>query len=171
LQNSDLEYAVGVKTVGLASKFMAGFVAMGANFPPALAGLLGMMFLDYLSGLSAAGAQKKLNSDVAKRGLFRKVTVLMACCGGYVVSMVIPPLAIGGTTIDLNLGSAVCGAFILAEFISIMENVGMAGVKLPGRMRELLVKLKQEVGDEEDRKRVVRKKLADIEKRHLDEQA
>ena len=140
------------------AKILAAFFALGANFPPVLAWLLAMMFLDYVSGMSAAGARGRLSSEIAKKGLFRKLAVLAACCGGYVMSEAIPP------QLGINLGSAICGGFIVAEFISILENVGVAGVKLPGRLQEILEKLKKEVGEEEDRKRVIRRKAEEAEK-------
>jgi toxin secretion/phage lysis holin len=127
---------------GLLAKLLASLTAAWVSFPPALLTLLAMMALDYISGLAAAGSKGKIDSTKAKRGIWKKIVELTAGIGGYVATMNLPPVTIGHTQIPVNIGSAICGAFILAELISILENVGKAGVRLPGRIVYLLGKLK-----------------------------
>jgi phage-related holin len=85
----------------------------------------------------------------AKRGIWKKIVELTAGIAGYVATINLPPVTIRHVEIPINIGSAICGAFILAELISILENVGKAGVKLPGHVKSLLGRL-QDASPTED---------------------
>ncbi len=132
----------------LAMKFGAALVALWAHFPPALLTLLLMMLLDLLTGLSAAGARGEINSRRMAEGSFRKFTISLGAFACFVVSQWIPPVQFGSWSLDANLGSAFCGAFILSEFTSILENIGRAGVRLPQPIQKILAQLRHISGDE-----------------------
>ena len=129
----------------LFTKLIAGVVASLANFPSMLLTLLAMMTLDYISGLSAAGSKGEIDARKARKGIWGKITILAAGVAGYVMSSSIPAVTLpNGTVVHTDLGAFVCGAFAVAEFISILKNVRRAGGKLPKRLDTLLAKLEDE---------------------------
>lgn len=127
----------------LIAKIIAGIGTVWVQFPPALITLVSMMALDYITGLAAAGYKGEMDSTKAKRGIWGKIAKLSAAIAGYVVSASIPPITVDGVQFGVNIGSAICGAFIIAEFISNLENVGRIGL-LPGRVQKILTKFKND---------------------------
>lgn len=114
------------------------------HFPPALATLGLMMAIDYLTGLIASAIEKKWAGHIARNGLCRKVAVGAAAIAGFFVSGLIPNVEVAGFDLGkIDVGSAIAVAFSISEFISILENLGRCGYKLPGPVRSILKKLKQ----------------------------
>lgn len=120
--------------------------AIGAillHFPQALAALMLLMAIDYVTGLAAAFASRSLASGAAARGLAKKVVIGGAAVAGYSVSHFIPSVDVAGFNLgQIDIGSAICAAFALSELISILENVGRSGTALPAPVRTLLARLK-----------------------------
>lgn len=94
-----------------------------------IATLLLFMAVDYISGL-LVGATKKslktesggLSSAIGFKGLAKKIGVLL--------------LVLVSARLDIILGTAyirhgVCVAFMVNELISIVENLGLLGIRLP----------------------------------------
>lgn len=109
--------------------------------------LLIFMVLDYLTGLIVAGVFKKspktqdgsLESKTGWRGLAKKFSTLI--------------LVLVAVRLDLLLGtdyiqSAVILAFCANEVISLIENVGLMGVKIPPVISKA-ISLLNEKGDNE----------------------
>ena len=113
------------------------------NFPQALAVLLALMAVDYITGLAAAVAAKNVESGAAVRGLARKVVIGGAAIVGFLASKAIPDVVFVGVNLgQLDIGSAWASAFALAEAVSILENVSRAGIPLPAAVRIVLSRLK-----------------------------
>lgn len=124
---------------------VAGTIALLIQFPPSISILLAMMTLDFITALAAAGYRGTVSSDKARRGIHRKVMILAAGVAGHVISNLIPPLVVNGSTLNLNIGSAICGMFSVSEFISILEHVGgREGNRLPRGIRSILNQLKSD---------------------------
>jgi toxin secretion/phage lysis holin len=126
-----------------------GKIALGAvgailvNFPQALALLMGLMAIDYITGLAAAVAARNLESGAAVRGLAKKIVIGGAAIAGFMASRFIPEVMLAGFNLgQIDIGSAVAFAFALSEGISILENVGRAGIALPAPLRMFLSRLK-----------------------------
>ena len=113
--------------IGVVGAFIAH--AFG-GWDAAMATLLIFMAIDYLSGLIVAGifhASPKsesgsLESKAASKGLIRKGMALL--------------VVLIGTRLDLILGinyvrDGIIIAFCVSEMISIVENMGLMGVKIP----------------------------------------
>lgn len=96
----------------------------------AISALLIFMCIDYITGLMVAGIFKKspktksggLQSKIGWKGLARKCVTMM--------------LVLVSVELDLLLGTsyirdAVCIGFALNELISITENAGLMGIKMP----------------------------------------
>ena len=99
--------------------------------------LLIFMGIDYLSGLFVAGVFKKspksesgaLNSKISFKGLCKKAMMLL--------------IVVMAHRFDMELGfnylrDAVCVAFIINESISIVENGGLMGVKMPDMIKKAI---------------------------------
>lgn len=113
--------------IGVIGAFIAH--AFG-GWDAAMATLLIFMAIDYLSGLVVAGifhASPKsesgsLESKAASKGLIRKGMALL--------------VVLIGTRLDLILGinyvrDGIIIAFCVSELISIVENMGLMGIKMP----------------------------------------
>lgn len=105
---------------------IAGFFG---GWDASIATLLLFMAVDYISGL-LVGATKKslktesggLSSAIGFKGLAKKIGVLL--------------LVLVSARLDIILGTAyirhgVCVAFMVNELISIVENLGLLGIRLP----------------------------------------
>lgn len=96
----------------------------------AMTTLLIFMGIDYISGMAVAGIFKKspktqsgaLESRIGWKGLMRKGMTLLFVLIGHRLDM-----ALGSTYIR----DAVCIAFSVNELISIIENAGLMGIKIP----------------------------------------
>ncbi|HOO12364.1 MAG TPA: phage holin family protein [Bacillota bacterium] len=98
-----------------------------------LKALVLFVVLDYLSGVLAAGVQKKLDSSVGYKGIAKKVFIFILVA----VAVQVDILA-GSNVIRL----AVVGFSLGIEGLSILENAGRAGIPLPEPLINALVQLK-----------------------------
>ena len=130
------EIMVGIGTVGsLLASFFGGWTA-------SLSTLLIFMLIDYVTGLVVAGVfhnSKKTDSGALEsragfKGLFRKGMILLLVLVGYRLD-----LAIGTSYIR----DAICIAFIANETISIIENAGLMGIKIPAVLENAIDILKK----------------------------
>lgn len=130
---------IGVGTLGsLLASFFGGWTA-------SLSTLLIFMLIDYLTGLVVAGVFHKskktdsgaLESRAGFKGLCKKGMVLVLVLVGYRLD-----IAIGTTYIR----DAVCIAFITNETISIIENAGLMGIKIPVTLENAIDVLKKKKG-------------------------
>lgn len=98
--------------------------------------LLIMIGIDYLTGIIVAIYEKKVNSTIGRKGIFKKVGILicMGCC------TVIDNFQLDGFT---PLVPLVALFFTLNEVFSILENLGKLNVPVPSFLLETLKK-KQE---------------------------
>lgn len=113
--------------VGTFGSFIAGLFG---GWDAAISALLIFMCIDYVTGLIVAGIFKKspktksggLQSKIGWKGLSKKGVTLL--------------LVLVAVELDLLMGTsyirdAVCIGFILNELISITENAGLMGIKMP----------------------------------------
>ena len=80
---------------------------------------------DYITGLSAAFIRGTMDSHTAKYGFLRKFGILLLLASCYCLEFILPE-GIGST-----IGSIALIGLSVAEVISITENLGLMGVKLP----------------------------------------
>lgn len=127
---------IGIGTVG---SFIASFFG---GWTASLSTLLIFMMIDYVTGLIVAGVfhnSKKTDSGALEsragfKGLFRKGMILLLVLVGYRLD-----LAIGTSYIR----DAICIAFIANETISIIENAGLMGIKIPAVLENAIDILKK----------------------------
>lgn len=96
--------------------------------------VLCMVVADYVSGLAAAVITQTINSGVGWRGITRKILIL-----GVIVIAAQMDKAIGGGD---TLRSITCLFYIGNEGISIVENMGKAGVPLPLKLKKVFEQLR-----------------------------
>lgn len=128
--------------------FLTGiFSIITENFGVFFAVLIIMNILDFISGLmTAVYTGEKLNSKKGYKGLFKKIHTLILI--GCVALIEIYVLKSNGVFTD-----GISGAFILMEFVSIVENGRKMG-KLPAYFDKFIATMKNKVGeaDEEQKK-------------------
>ncbi|MBO7746083.1 phage holin family protein [Paenibacillus sp. MWE-103] len=103
-------------------------------WPESLTLLLVAMGIDYVTGITAALKEKRLNSSVGSWGLARKGLMLLVIMLAHRVDIVME-------LDNIAMGGAIY--FYLAnELISVTENLGRIGLPMPDRLRQLIEVLK-----------------------------
>ena len=147
LQDSGNIRAAAAK-VGLKLSFSAAAAALFAYLeklmvPAAI--LIFIMAADYLTGMVKAWINSEFSSRVGLKGIVRKLCYLMltaaAMCADYIISL---GLGSEGISLPAGLNAAVivCVWLIINEIISILENLSAIGVPVPGFLRKLTEKLR-----------------------------
>ena len=132
-----------VKIIGALGIVGGALSQMLGGWESSLVTLLIFMGVDYLTGLIVAGvfhASRKtengmLESRAGLKGLIRKGAMLLMVLVAYRVDM------LAGTTI---VKDAVSVALCVNEGLSILENVGLMGVKYPPIIQKTLEMLQKE---------------------------
>ena len=99
--------------------------------------LVAFIVIDYVSGVVAAFAGKRLDSRVGVRGIARKV--------GFLILVAVAHLLDVGTGMEAPILQTATTWFLIAnEGISITENLGEIGVPIPKSLQEALRRLRDE---------------------------
>ena len=108
------------------------------GFDTALGTLLGVMTLDYITGICKGFYNKKLNSHIGLKGILKKVGYLLIVMLSVLIDKIIGDSG--------AIRSLVIYFFVANEGISILENWASMGLPLPKKLIETLEQLK---GDNE----------------------
>lgn len=117
-----------ISTVGYILLFLLG------GWDIALQCLLIAIALDYVSGIIKAYSTRTLSSKIGFRGLLKKIGLLIVVMIGVIIDKVT-----GGTGAVRTL---VIYYFVANEGLSIIENLGVAGVPIPKSIKKALKALK-----------------------------
>lgn len=116
--------------------------------------LIGMMTLDYFTGLatgwmgvSTKTEGGKLSSRAAFNGLIKKVGVIAVVLLAVLLDLAVANSA--GVTFNAVTG-ATCLWFIASEGVSVLENAAEMGIPIPGILRKALEVLKEGQAGKED---------------------
>ncbi len=104
----------------------------------ALQVLVLFVVLDYATGLIAAYGEQNLDSRVGFRGIAKKILLFIPVAVAYWLDMLL------GQEILRNLAIFF---YIANEGLSILENLGRAGVPFPGQIQDALEQLKRSGDD------------------------
>lgn len=128
-----------VSIIGIAG---SGFAHMFGGWSAGIGTLLIMMSLDWITGLMVAGIFKTsdktqnggLNSSIGLRGICKKAMMMI--------------LVIVAHRFDITIGTnyirdAVVIALIVNESISLIENAGLMGIRIPPVLRKAIDILKE----------------------------
>lgn len=112
------------------------FIYLIGGLDIALICLLIAIVLDYISGIIKAYVTKELSSKIGLKGILKKVGVLL-----IVMLSVLMDRVTGETGAVRTL---VIYYFVANEGLSILENLGQAGVPIPESIKKALKVLKKE---------------------------
>lgn len=120
-------------------KWIAGFGGGVASFlfggwDLSLTALALMMAFDYITGFLASAKEGKLNSNVGFWGIVRKLGTFIVISAVY--WMAFSALPDPKQAFAIRDGAAL--AFFLTEALSVIENCGRLGVKIPKPVRDMI---------------------------------
>ena len=124
--------------------------------------LIGVMIVDYMSGMLKAWGNDELSSRVGLRGIVKKLCYLMlVCVAGVVDWLIYSGLRQVGITLNFGFcfGLIVTIWLIINELISILENLDALHVPMPGFLKNVVKHLKNAVEVKGD-------KAAESEEKH-----
>ena len=104
-----------------------------------LVALLCFIILDFITGVLTGIVEKNLSSEVAWRGIIRKLIEILIVSAAHIFDKYV----CGSGDIILT---AVCFLFISTEGISLLENAARLGVPIPKKLVEALSQLKIKSG-------------------------
>lgn len=99
--------------------------------------LVAFMALDYITGVIYAYNTKTLSSNIGLKGIFKKLLIILILIGAVLLDRLIG----NGTWIFRTL---VCYFYIANEGISLLENAGNLGLKIPEKLKNALQQLQNE---------------------------
>ena len=111
-------------------------VYLVGGFDLAISCLLIAILLDYISGIFKAFVTKELSSNIGLKGIIKKVAILLIVMLAVLVDRV--------TGESGAIRTLVIYYFVANEGLSIIENLGEAGVPIPSIIKESLKALKKE---------------------------
>ena len=97
--------------------------------------LIAFVILDYITGVAAAAAKKKLSSEAGFQGICKKITIFIVVA----IANIIDAQVIKNGSV---LRTAALFLFISNEGISLLENAGQIGVPIPDKLLDTLTQLK-----------------------------
>ena len=125
-----------------------GFAAIGGALGWFIGGLDGFLYaliafvvIDYLTGLLAAGVQKKLSSEVGFKGIAKKIAIFLLVGIANIIDV---DVIQNGTA----LRTAVIFFYLSNEGLSIVENAGNIGLPIPEKLKTMLAQLQDKEDDQ-----------------------
>ena len=113
-----------------------GLIYLLGGLDIALTCLLIAIILDYVSGMLKAFITKQVSSKIGFKGILKKVSVLL------VVMLAVLIDRVTGETGAIR--TLVVYYFVANEGLSVLENLGQAGVPIPQSIKKALKALKKE---------------------------
>ena len=120
--------------------FLGGVIgyALG-GYDQALLILIGMVFADYITGLLSAYLNKKLNSDIGRQGIVKKIGIFLVVTIAYMTDTI---LGAEGLIRMMSIWF-----YISKEGISALENLAESGVPIPEKLKNALQQLHEQSED------------------------
>ena len=112
------------------------FIYLFGGIDVALQCLLIAIILDYISGMIKAYNTKTLSSSIGFKGILKKVGVLIIVMLAVIVDRV--------TLDNGGIRSLVIYYFVANEGLSILENLAVAGLPIPKKLKDALKVIKKE---------------------------
>ena len=126
----------------------AGLVSYLGTLAVPMLVLLGVMLLDYITGMIKAYIRAELNSKFGIKGILKKLCYMVMVAVGAAVDYLLRGAVIGaGITLDVKL-FFVTVWLTINELISVMENLAAIGVPGFPRLQRILKRLRRTVADE-----------------------
>ena len=126
----------------------AGLVSYLGTLAVPMLVLLGVMLLDYITGMIKAYIRAELNSKFGIKGILKKLCYMVMVAVGAAVDYLLRGAVIGaGITLDVKL-FFVTVWLTINELISVMENLAAIGVPGFPHLQRILKRLRRTVADE-----------------------
>ena len=103
-----------------------------------LIAVLALMAIDYVTGVASSFVLKTTSSKIGLRGIIKKCVMLLIIVVAHILDVYVLNVGEGGAA----LMTLIEFLFISNEGLSIIENAGKIGIKLPKQLRNALVQLK-----------------------------
>lgn len=97
--------------------------------------LMTLMIIDFFTGILKGFYFKKLSSDYGYKGIIKKTSILVMIAVAVMLDMII------GSAITRI---PVCYFFVVLEIVSITENVGSIGIKIPPIIKDSLIQIEKQ---------------------------
>lgn len=91
--------------------------------------LLVMMVIDYITGIGKGYKNKNINSNIAYKGIKKKVTVLLIVVGASQMDLILQ---------GVGIRALVLMFYVATEFLSILENAAILGIPIPAKLKMAL---------------------------------
>lgn len=98
---------------------------------------------DIATGILRAWVNKDISSEVTRRGVARKAMILIAVAAAEIAGKYLGFRITMPWGAEWGIGAAVAGYYAVHEAISILENLGAAGVPFPEFLKGRLVRLRE----------------------------
>jgi toxin secretion/phage lysis holin len=121
---------LGSVILSIGSFFFGGFGGL-------LLALTAFIIIDYVTGLGAAAVKKQLSAAAGAKGIAKKVSILLIVALGHILDTYI----IGNGDYLMTM---VVLFYIANEGLSILENAVTLGVRVPGKLKEVLLRVSEE---------------------------
>ena len=121
--------------------FSTAFIYLVGGIDVAIQCLLIAIIIDYISGLIKAFNTKQLSSKIGFKGILKKVGVLL------IVMLAVLIDRVTGETGAIR--TLVIYYFVANEGLSIIENLGQAGLPIPKAIKNALKALKEQGNEKE----------------------
>lgn len=130
MERIDLVIKTGIGVIGGFISWMVGGLGL------AFVILLGLMALDFLSGFMVGIVKKELSSSIGTAGLFKKIYIIILIGAAHMIEVSV--IKSTGVVTD-----GIVVAYIIIEFLSIVENGGKLGVPI-GPLKNVVAVLKNQ---------------------------
>ena len=128
---------------GIFSALVAGIAAIFGQWDKIMTALVVMMATDYVTGVTAAAIEHRLDSATGLKGIAKKLLIFLLVTAAAVMDTLtgLPNHALRATAALFYIGN---------EGISILENLGRAGVPIPASLASLFQRLKEENSEKKE---------------------
>lgn len=129
MENILYYFKILIATIGTGVTWLLG------TWDTALKVLAAFVILDYITGVLRAWLNKKVSSDIGRKGIAKKAGILIV----LIVAVLLDRLLNTGAWVFRTL---ICYFYIANEGISLLENCAGLGLPIPEKLKEALVQLK-----------------------------
>lgn len=113
-----------------------GFTYLFGGWDNCIIALVLFMALDYTTGVIAGYIKRELSSDIGRKGILKKFTIIIV----LIIAVILDRLLNNGAWVFRTL---VCYFYIANEGISLLENAVKIGIPVPEKIVNVLEQLKK----------------------------
>lgn len=103
-----------------------------------------LMVIDYITGVIAGSISKELNSKTGAKGILKKALILIVIVSAGLLDYLLKTYVDPQFAVCLGI---VCFFYAANELLSILENLGRAGVPYPEKLKEIILVLNKKGGE------------------------